>query len=152
MKSQIIILLFLLSFNAFSQEVYGPENIEAYKNEVLALINQQRADLGAGPVERDLQIEEIMQAYNDRMAEGESGFGHHGFSNRCKQARLMVGGNLCGEILAWGHKSAEKVHLGWTNSPGHYKNMIEKRFTRAGIAFTRNDKGRPYWSVFFLEH
>ena len=147
----ILILLFIFSSALHAQRMIGPENVEEMKLEVLARINQQRADLGLGAVVRDLGIEEIIQEYTEKMADGEARFGHGGFSNRCKEMRLITGGNMCGEILAWGHPNAEAVHRGWVNSPGHNSTMIQPRYTHAGLAYKMNSNGRRYWSVLFLE-
>lgn len=139
-----LVLLLILSMNCFAQE--------AEKEAVLTLINLQRASLGIGAVERDLQLEGVIQSYTEEMANGSRPFGHGGSGERCKKSRELVGGaNLCGEIIAWGHKTPESVQAGWTNSLGHYKVMSNSRYNLAGVAIAVTKTGRIYWSVLFLE-
>ena len=135
-----------------AREVTQEETVEQLKVEVMELINARRVSLGLTPVERDMAIEAVIQDHNDDMASGRRRFSHDGLSNRCKKIREeLAGGNLCGEILAWGHRSPEAVHVGWISSPGHNRAMIEPRYNRAGFAYTKNAKSRQYWSVLFLE-
>ena len=126
----LLILILVTSLSALANDTE--------KESVLTLINLQRASLGIAAVERDLQLEEVIQLYTEQMAHGVRPFGHGGFNGRCKKSREVVGGgNMCGEILAWGQKTPEQVHTGWTNSPGHYKNMIEPRYNLAGLGIAQ---------------
>lgn len=144
--------LTLILSAAQAQDIVQEDEIESAKIAVMDLINARRVSLGLRPVERDLVIEAVMQNYNDAMASGQRRFSHDGFAGRCAQIREeLAGGNLCGEILAWGHRTPEDVHKGWMSSPGHNRAMIEPRYNRAGFAYTKNVKGRQYWSVLFLE-
>lgn len=145
----VLLLTLLFSFPAQAQGFDG--DTENAKLEVLRLINEQRANLGIAPVERSFELEDIVGPYTAEMALGLKPWGHGGLTERCKLSREAIGGNLCGEILAWGHDTPKDVHVGWTNSPGHYKAMVQPRYTHAGVAYVVNAKGRPYWSVLFLE-
>ena len=127
--------------------------LEAAKVSVLTLINAQRATLGLSSLEREMALENEIQIHADDMAAGRIPFGHEGFADRCANARAaMPGSRYCGEIVAWGQKTPERVHLAWTNSPGHYARMTDVRYTHAGFGYFINGQGRPYWGVLFLRY
>lgn len=127
--------------------------IEANKVAVLDLINAQRVALGLNVLERELILEKQIQVHADDMGEGRIPFGHEGFSVRCQNAReVLKGSKYCGEIVAWGQKTPERVHLAWTNSPGHYARMTDVRYTHAGIGHYITADGKRYWGVLFLRY
>lgn len=143
---------FFLALVTFAPGVFATGDIEAAKTSVLALMNAQRAGLGLNPLARSAALEAEIQTHTTDMAEGRIPFGHQNFSLRCQNAReVLGGGNSCGEIVAWGQKTPERVHLAWTNSPGHYNRMTDVRYTHAGLGYFVNDLGRPYWGVLFIK-
>lgn len=53
-----------------------------------------------------------------------------------------------GENIAYGQRSVSAVNIAWTNSPGHYSNMVNSMFNCFGAAcFTIN--GTKYWVELF---
>lgn len=52
------------------------------------------------------------------------------------------------ENVAEGWPTVDAVMRGWMNSPHHRENILGK-YTRAGFAVTRDEKGNPYWSAEF---
>ncbi len=54
-----------------------------------------------------------------------------------------------GENLAEGYFSAESVHEGWMNSPGHRENVLSVNFKEIGVAILEIEKGgqRSYLAV-----
>lgn len=56
--------------------------------------------------------------------------------------------NGAGENIAYGQRSVSEVNIAWTNSPGHYSNMVNSMFNCFGAAcFTIN--GTKYWVELF---
>jgi len=147
-----LLALLLVTPLARAAEV-DPAAIEIAKIAVLDLINAQRATLGLNPLEREFALETEIQTHVDDMAEGRVAFGHLGFDGRCDRVRETIGNaRSCGEIVAWGQKTPERVHLAWTNSPGHYARMTDVRYTHAGLGYFVNEAGRPYWGILFIRH
>jgi hypothetical protein len=92
----------------------------------LALLNQLRSAHGVGAVTLDPAMSASARAWSQEMA--RSGFRHSslGFA----------------ENIAWHSRSsmspveaATTMHDMWVNSPGHFRNMIDPRWTRVGIGF-----------------
>lgn len=55
---------------------------------------------------------------------------------------------VSGENIALGQISPEKVSNSWRNSPGHYANMINTRFTKIGVGVIKYN-GNYYWVQLF---
>ena len=53
------------------------------------------------------------------------------------------------ENIAAGNESAEGTYLQWYNSPGHYKNMFNKKSSKVGIGvFKSSESSYGYYWVF----
>ncbi|MGM9834398.1 MAG: CAP domain-containing protein [Bacilli bacterium] len=46
-----------------------------------------------------------------------------------------IGWVTLGENIAYGYPTAKDVTIGWRESPGHYANMINERFTKLGVGY-----------------
>lgn len=114
--------------------------------ELLALVNAARAKVGSGPLEYDENLEQIAMV---RAAEIAVMFSHSRPNGQtCFSAADEMGVNsvfFCGEnILCGGVYTSEFANQLWTESPGHYKNMINPGFTSVGFgAFEQN--GVMFW-------
>ena len=54
-----------------------------------------------------------------------------------------------GENVAKGVMRPEAVTTLWMNSPGHRRNILDRRFTRIGAAVYKSKSGNYYWCVRF---
>ena len=54
-----------------------------------------------------------------------------------------------GENIAKGYRSAEAVHRGWLDSPGHRKNRLNPSYTRVGIGRVECN-GTPLWTELLM--
>ena len=128
--------------------VANPSITEEFMN----LINDHRISIGLHPLVNDPEMVKIAQTQSDEMATGAVAFGHTGFSGRCSAARSALGGgNMCGENVAEGQKSAQAVYTAWMNSPGHRANIEQSRYSHGGFGFQKNSSGVYYWTHLFLE-
>ena len=98
----------------------------------LASLNALRAAHGVGPVAYDPGMSSQALAWSQEMS--RSGFRHS-----------SVG---YAENIAWHSLSsmspetaATTLHDMWVNSPGHYRNMLDARWTRVGIGFHVDGSG-----------
>jgi uncharacterized protein YkwD len=124
----------------------------AWTNEFMGLINSHRAAVGLDSLSENDDMNDIARDHSRKMAEGDVGFGHTGFSGRCSAARnALGGGNWCGENVARGQVSPQAVFNSWLNSSAHRENMENPRATHMGLGFVRNTSGGLYWTQLFLE-
>lgn len=113
----------------------------SYLQEVLALTNEVRAEVGAAPLVLD---ETLSRAACARAAE----IAYHNFFSHtrpdgtdCFSVFGLYGitYNACGENIAAGQQSPQEVVEGWKNSPGHYANMISTNFTKLGVGYVKSE-------------
>lgn len=57
--------------------------------------------------------------------------------------------NNVGENIAMGQNSEESVFNDWMDSSGHRKNILGKKYKKAGVGYAKFRDGRPYWCVVF---
>lgn len=130
----------------------GTAEEAAWTNEFMELINTHRANKGLDALTENDDMSDIARGHSLNMAEGDVGFGHTGFSARCKSARdALGGGNWCGENVARGQSTPEAVFNSWLNSSAHRDNLENPRATHMGLGFVRNPAGGLYWTQLFLE-
>lgn len=121
-------------------------------NEFMDLINQHRIDIGLRPLLHDDAVGNLASKHSLDMATGAVAFGHLGFSERCLEAKsLLGGGNLCAENVAMGQKSPSSVFTSWMNSLGHRSNIEQSRVTHTGFGFAQSSSGVYYWTQIFIE-
>ncbi len=63
---------------------------------------------------------------------------------------LKISYHTMGENIAYGYPSSESVTVGWRNSEGHYKNMINKEFNKIGVGMFKFN-GNIYWVQVFSD-
>ena len=112
---------------------------QAYK--VLDILNAQRAANGRGALTMDSSL---MEAAMQRAVEIELLFEHRRPSGLPWSS---MGGSA--ENIAYGYSDAQHVMTGWTNSKGHYDNMMTGYFTGVGIGCFRAEGGRLAWVQLF---
>ena len=120
--------------------------------EFMALVNDHRTDLGLKPLIHDEVLGDIAREHSEDMANRSVAFGHTGFSQRCTDARaVMGGGNWCGENVAMGQKTVQAAFNSWMNSSGHRANIEKSRATHTGFGYKQTSTGTYYWTQIFLE-
>lgn len=125
----------------------------AFYNEVLALVNDIRADAGVGPLTLD---ETLCRAATMRAVEmNYSDFFEHTRPDgrRCFSVFEIysIEYMACGENIAAGYTTPSEVVAGWKESPGHYQNMINEKFTKLGVGMSCEEPGKysHYWVQLF---
>lgn len=126
----------------------GQENA-GYVQQVVNLVNQERAKAGLSPVTADASIEAAALV---RAKETEISFSHtrpdgSSFSTALVQQGVRFYG--AGENIAWGQKTPEQVMNGWMNSEGHRANILNAKFTKIGVGYYQNASGTNYWTQLF---
>ena len=122
--------------------------LEAFKEELLVLINLEREKVGVEPLEG---LELLYDMANVRAEEASIRFRHtRPDGTRCftifKQNALTY--KAAGENLAYGYSQPGDIVKAWMNSPSHKDNILDPDFQFVGIGYYDNGR-RVYSSLLF---
>lgn len=125
-------------------EVSGTENY-AYVNEILKLVNQERAKAGAADLRLD---QDLLEVAMQRAAELSVYYSHtRPDGTSCFTASNR--GTRKSENIAVGYRSPQNVMTAWMNSSGHKKNILDADVTSIGIGCFQDTGGTWHWVQFF---
>lgn len=115
---------------------------EETENQMLKLVNSERAKVGIKPLKLDIQLREVARSHSRDMFE-RGYFSHydpegHDAGYRLDQAGIQY--TIAGENLAYA-PDLPTAHTGLMNSEGHRKNILDPRFTRVGIGVINGGGG-----------
>lgn len=121
---------------------------EAYENEVIRLVNVQRAKYGLAALQRGegacavarVRAKEITLSFSHTRPDGRSCF--------TAADDTGVAYRSAGENIAYGYQTPEQVVAGWMNSEGHRKNILSSSFTKIGTGCFKSGS-TLYWTQFF---
>jgi len=127
----------------------GNSTNKSYTQQVVDLVNAERAKEGLAPLTIDPNVE---KAATVRANEIQSNFDHtrpngSSFSTALKEQGVNYRG--AGENIAWGQKTPQDVVNAWMNSAGHRANIMNKSYTHIGVGNTQNNSGTQYWVQLF---
>ena len=130
-------------------ESQGSEFRTAYENEVISLVNSERAKVGLPALSVDsgavdvahIRAKEIVQSFSHTRPDGRTCF--------TAASDLGVSYRTAGENIAYGYATPQQVVSGWMNSEGHRKNILSSSFTKIGVG-CHESSGVLYWSQFFI--
>ena len=124
--------------------------IQTYEDQVVALVNVERAKAGLPALKMDKTLQaaalarakETVRSFSHTRPNGSSCFtilGEYGIRYR-----------FAGENIAYGQRSPEEVVTAWMNSEGHRANIMSPNFTTIGIGYYQAANGIKYWSQLFI--
>lgn len=121
----------------------------SYAEQVVKLVNVERAKAGLLPVELDTEIasaawiraNEIKTLFSHTRPDGRS------FSSVLTDNGIRFYG--AGENIAWGQRSPEQVMNAWMNSAGHRANILNSKYTKLGVGHFQDASGTNYWVQLF---
>jgi len=139
-----------------------PEDMPAVAGQVLALINDARAQprrcggqefSATQPLDYSATLERAALSHAQDMAVNDF-MGHVGSNGNTPDIRADLAGypwRSIGENVAAGQTSAEEVVNGWLASPSHCATLMDPRYSETGIAYAQNpDAGHGiYWAQVF---
>lgn len=132
----------------FTQSEYTID--EAGEQEMLALVNEERAKEGTKPLEFDTRLTEVGRGHSKDMFE-RGYFSHFSPEGEDVGDRLEERGiyyTFAGENLALA-PNANRAHVGLMNSPGHRRNILDPAFSKVGIgAIDGGVYGKMFTQVF----
>ncbi len=133
------------------EEDTSDNNMHAFVQEVVNLVNAERAKEGLSPLTLDTKVQAAAQV---RAVECEQSFSHtrpNGTSFATALKEQNVSYKSAGENIAWGQRSPKEVMNGWMNSEGHRANIMNPDFTTIGVGYYQNAKGTNYWCQLFTK-
>ena len=117
---------------------------EAYN--VFTELNALRGKLGLSALTLD---KELMDAAMQRAAEISIYFSHTRPNGTDPYTVFPFGASIGAENVAIGQSNANEAMKGWTNSPGHYKNMTLNNIDTVGIGCFYQEDGTRCWVQLF---
>ncbi|MFF9144646.1 CAP domain-containing protein [Streptomyces sp. NPDC014861] len=118
-------------------------------DEVISLVNAERAKAGCGPLTANATLARAAQGHSADMAARDY-FDHTNPDGDGPGERVTAAGypwSTYGENIAMGQTTAEQVMEGWMNSPGHRANILNCDFKEIGVGV--HTDGGPYWTQVF---
>lgn len=112
-----------------------------FAQQVLDLVNQERSKAGLGSLSMDEQLSKMAMAKAEDMYDNNY-FDHNSPTHGSPMDMMKEYGityNTAGENIAKGQTSPTQVMKDWMNSPGHKANILNKSYTKIGIAFYNNE-------------
>lgn len=123
----------------------------AYAQEVLDLVNAERAKEGIAPLTLDSSLNAAARV---RASELPSSFSHtRPNGNKCTTAITDQGlsYSAASENISAGRWSASDVVAGWMASDGHKKNIMNPAYTKMGLGSVKvDDDYGMYWAALFI--
>ena len=126
-------------------------SISGDKQTILNLTNGYRADAGAAALKLDNTLSILATIRCMEMAYSNT-FSHTRPNGKAWYTIWdeygLAKGSVIGENLGKGYTTASGVSAGWKNSPSHYKNLVNTKFTKVGIG-KYTYQGTTYWAQEF---
>jgi uncharacterized protein YkwD len=124
----------------------------AQEDQVTALVNQERAAAGCGPLRTDERLRSAARGHSQDMATNDY-FSHTALNGSSFVDRSAAAGyprdQAGGENIAMGYRTPADVMDGWMNSAGHRANILNCDFKAIGVGLARDSAGTPYWTQDF---
>jgi uncharacterized protein YkwD len=126
--------VFILAAPASPTRIYipliAPPPATTARDDVLALVNVERAKAGCGSLVRQPQLDQAAQDWSMHMANDDA------FVHRSLDQLTSVYGyafSYVGENIAAGYTTPQDVMDGWMHSPSHRANILNCRFRDIGV-------------------
>ncbi|MFB7617257.1 CAP domain-containing protein [Kitasatospora sp. NPDC056181] len=121
-----------------------------YAQQVVDLVNAQRAQNGCGPLTAEPRLATAAQGHSEDMA-ARNYFDHASPEGYHADHRIEATGyrwSAWGENIARGQKDPAAVMDAWMNSPGHRANILNCSFKQIGVG-VKTGSGGPWWTQVF---
>lgn len=141
-------------YNLLARAQINTVTYSAYANEVLRLVNIERANAGAAPLVLD---EALCNAANMRAIEMDCTgvFGHKRPNDHsCFEVYDICNvewQSACGENIAAGQATPEDVMKSWLSSAGHKANILSPEYTKMGLGYSNSGCGAGEYSYYWAQ-
>lgn len=134
--------------------VQAPETENSYAQQVLTLVNQERAKYGLSALVLDETLNAVAYAHSKDMSD-RNYFSHTNPDGLSPFDRMKANGvsyRTAAENIAVGQKTPAQVVDSWMNSEGHRKNILNGNFNKMGIGLYQSKSGyKYYWTQCFTD-
>jgi uncharacterized protein YkwD len=120
--------------------------------QVVNLVNQERARAGVGPVNLHPALSDAAQGHSNEQAARDlmTHSGANGSNGGQRMAAVGYAWHAWGENIAAGQPDAASVMSAWmSSSEGHRANILNPRYTDIGVGLAYSARGVPYWTQDF---
>ena len=124
----------------------------SYEQQVLELVNEQRANYGLAPLSYSKELEAVAYAHSKDMAQNNY-FSHTNLSGQSPFDRIHAAGisyRSAAENIAAGQKTPQEVVNAWMNSAGHRANILNSSVTKMGVGIYSGGSYGTYWTQLFV--
>ena len=122
---------------------------QSFEQQVLELVNEQRAAIGLSPLTLSTELSNAARAKSQDMSDNNY-FSHTSPSYGSPFDMLKSFGisySTAGENIAMGYATPQAVMNAWMNSAGHRANILNSSFTQIGIGYVADGN---YWTQEFI--
>lgn len=123
--------------------------VRAYEQEVVRLVNAQRAQNGLKPLAENWELSRVARYKSADMA-GKRYFSHESptYGSPYQMMRNFgISFRSAGENIAYGQRTPAAVVAAWMNSSGHRANILSSSYTQIGVGY--HEAGN-YWTQMFI--
>ena len=124
----------------------------SYEQQVLALVNQERAKQGLSALSWSDELTAVARAHSKDMA-ARGFFSHTNPDGQSPFDRMKAAGisyRTAGENIAAGQRTPQEVVNAWMNSEGHRANILNASYTRLGVGYASGSGAySTYWTQCF---
>jgi uncharacterized protein YkwD len=121
-------------------------NTDSFDQQILNLVNEERAKVGADPLQINEQLDQAADLHSQDQASINT-MSHTGSNGSDMGSRVQDTGyqySTAGENVAAGYPDAEAVMAGWMGSDGHRENILNPSFEHLGVGYSVGDDGNAY--------
>ena len=127
-------------------------NIGAYEQQVVDLVNKERAAAGLPALKVNTKLAGVAEKKAEDLRD-KNYFAHQSPTygspfDMMKQFGISY--TSAGENIAKGQKTPADVMNGWMNSPGHKANIMNSSYTEIGVGYVTDSNGTTYWVQHFI--
>jgi len=127
-------------------------NLGAYEQQVVNLVNKERAAVGLPALKVNTKLAGVAEKKAEDLRDNNY-FAHQSPTygspfDMMKQFGISY--TSAGENIAKGQQTPEAVMNGWMNSQGHKDNILNSSFTEIGVGYVTDSNGNTYWVQHFI--
>lgn len=126
---------------------------EAAENEVIKLVNSERAKAGLPPLTTKEELSQAAYCKAQDMAD-KNYFSHISPTYGSLFEMLEKFGityTTAGENIAMGQNTPAEAMNAWMNSSRHRANILNSSYTNIGVGLAANKNGQKYWAQIFIK-
>lgn len=134
-----------------TQNTATPAGNTSYEDQVVTLVNQERAKAGCTALTVDSRLVTAARGHSQDMAT-RNYFAHNTPEGVTPWTRITNAGyrfSSAAENIASGQATPAAVMTAWMNSQGHRENILNCNLRNIGVGLAYNTKHTPYWTQDF---